>query len=86
MKKEEYIQTQQQLLCLISIIKDMPLKEFLHKIDICESVSPLIDPTLYMKGADKLTFIKCIAEGARHFQDVIKTQMLEIESEGAFTP
>lgn len=73
MTEEEYIQTQQQLLCLAGIVKDMPLAEFLHKINICESVSPLINPTLYIKGADKLTLIKRIAEGAQAFQNnVIK--------------
>lgn len=73
MKEEKYIQTQQQLICLAGIIKDMPLSEFLHKINICETISPLIDPTLYRQGADKLTFIKQIAESAQNFQsDIIK--------------
>ena len=75
MDDAEYIQTQQQLLCLAGIVKDLPIDEFLRKINICESVSPLIDPTLYMKGADKLTFIKRIAESARDFQrNIIKYQ------------
>ena len=60
----------------------MPIDEFLRKINICESVSPLIDPTLYMKGADKLTFIKRIAESARHFQrDVIQYEQAIAKSE-----
>lgn len=73
MDEAEYIQIQQQLLCLAGILKDVKINEFLHKINICETVAPLIEPTLYIEGADKLTFIKRIAESAQVFQsDVIK--------------
>jgi len=84
MEEAEYIQTQQQLLCLVGIIKDLPLKEFLHKIDICETVSPLINPILYMKGADNLTFIKRIAEKAQDFQNTVMKyeQALKDDKEG----
>lgn len=73
MNNETYVQTQQHLIALAGIVKDMPLMDFISKINICETVAPMIDPTLYMEGTSKLTFIKRIAESAQNFQkDVIK--------------
>lgn len=71
MNDEEYIQVQQQLLCFAAIVKDMPLSEFLQRISTCETVAPLVDPILFMKGIVKLTCIKKIAEGAMSFQNAI---------------
>lgn len=75
MKDEEYILTQQQLLCLVGIVKDMPLYEFLKKINICETIAPLLNPTLYMQGGDKLASIKRIAVSARDFQINIRKEL-----------
>ena len=71
MNDEEYIAIQRQLLCFAGIIKDMPITEFLERINHCETVAPIIDPTLYIAGIDKLSSIKKIAEGARSFQKAV---------------
>jgi len=76
--KQDYIQTQQQIICFATIVADMPLAEFLGKINTCESLSPILDPTLFRQGQDNLQLIKELASGLQKFQKVvikIKTQM-----------
>lgn len=75
MDNAEYTQTQQQLLALAEIVRDLPLEEFLDKIGMCEAVAPLINPTLYIEAADKLQFIKDIARAAKTMQsEVLKAR------------
>lgn len=83
MDEAEYIQTQQQLLALAGIVEELPLEEFLQKISICETVSPFLDPTLYMKGADKLTFIKQLARSAKSFQTTVVEQKQSLKAPAA---
>ena len=69
--EQDYIQLQQQILCCAKIVADMPLDAFLEKINVCESLAPVIDPTLYRQGQDKLQLIKKLALGLRSFQAVV---------------
>lgn len=71
MNDEIYIQTQQQIIALASIIKDLPLEEFIQKIDLCETIAPMINPTLYLQGHIKLSIIKRIAKATKKLQDEI---------------
>ncbi len=72
MEEERYIQTQKEILLLIPLIKALPLVDFLNAISHCETVAPIIDPTLYMKGATKLGIIKRYAEALRRAQEELE--------------
>ena len=68
--EQDYIQVQQQILFCAKIVVDMPLAEFLQKIDVCESLAPIVDPTLFRQGQDKLQLIKELARGLQQFHKV----------------
>jgi hypothetical protein len=65
---EDYTQTQSQIILLGKLVRDLPLVAFLNKIQRCESVAPLFNPSLYMRGTKKLDLIKQMAEGLLEFQ------------------
>jgi hypothetical protein len=64
----EYQACQDQMLLLARMVRDMPLVDFLQAISRAEAVGPMVDPTLYIRGRDKLEEIKLMAEGLRKFQ------------------
>lgn len=68
----EYKVTQNNLMLLAQFAEDLQLEEFIDKITTCEAIEPLINPTLYMLGADKLQAVKKIAISAKHFQGVVR--------------
>jgi len=72
MTDEKYIIVQQQIVAFAGIVKDLPLDEFLERIELCEAVAPMIDPTLYMQGADNLHKIRRIAEALKVFQETVR--------------
>lgn len=67
--KEEYETTQQQMLLIARIVREMPLAAFLRAAERMDTVAPIIDPTLYLRGRDKLDTIKKMAEGLLAFQN-----------------
>jgi predicted secreted protein len=67
----EYSETQAELLEMAVQIVAMDLKGFIDKINHCETIAPLFNPTLYMLGHEKLSQIKLIAIGAKKFQDCV---------------
>lgn len=68
---KEYSACQEQVLTITVFVKTMPLQSFLDRITHCESVAPLVNPTLYIRAADNLQKIKELAEGLLKFQKVI---------------
>lgn len=71
MTKVEYMATQQQLLWLAGLVSTLDLVGFLRCIGSAESVGPILDPTLYVRGSTKLDAIKRIATAARELQRVV---------------
>lgn len=61
MEREDYIITQQQLITVANMASTIDLENFISMISRTESVAPVIDPTLYMKGADNLSALKKLA-------------------------
>ena len=78
MTDEEYSLTQQNLLIVAGFVKDMPLDAFLSRISNCESIAPILDPTLYIKGATKLQQIKRLAQSLQPFQREIQNLQVKI--------
>lgn len=71
MDRYKYISTQQKIVLIAGLVKDLPLSEFINAINHAESVAPIFDPSLYMRGAPKMKLIKRIADGLLKFQDSI---------------
>jgi len=61
MKEEEYINIQNQILAIRGIIKDLPLTEFITAIDRADTLGPIIDPTLWIKGNNQMSKIRKLA-------------------------
>lgn len=68
MKDDEYLHVQHTVMACARIVAGLDLMGFLARIDQCETLAPIIDPTLYRKGMLPLENIKRHAEGARAFQ------------------
>jgi hypothetical protein len=60
-KDAEYTQTQERLLLLVPFVVSLDLEGFLERINECESIAPIINPTLYMQGRDKLDEVTGLA-------------------------
>lgn len=81
MKEEEYIQCQSSLILLAKIVKDLPLNEFLSAIDHANTVGPLLDPTLWMRGSKKMQEIRQLASSLLPFQAEIYKQLKSYDPE-----
>lgn len=72
MSNAEYIVTQQQLLLMASLIKELNLDGFLARIETAYALGPILDPTLYKKSAENVETVHRIAVAARNFQMEVK--------------
>lgn len=81
MKKDEYQITQTLLLSHAKLIASshLDLDEFIEAINRAESVGPVLDPTLYIKGKDNLEQIKIIAKAARRFKKEIQPALEKLQ-------
>lgn len=83
MTNEEYLQTQQHLVLLAGMVRQLDLGEFLSRIEKADGIAPILDPTLWMKGHSRLDAIRDLARGAAAFraasEKFLKT-MEEIEA------
>ena len=76
MSDEQYLETQQQLVMLWSVVKDLDLGEFLSRISLAEAVGPIVDPTLYKRGMYKMEVIKGLALAFAKTQEVARRKGL----------
>ncbi len=74
MSAEDYSATQSQLLLLAGVAIEMDLPAFLERIQHSETVAPLLDPTLYMRGAAKLEQVRRLAAAANTFRAEVLRQ------------
>jgi hypothetical protein len=70
MTDAEYAATQQQLLAIAAIVSDMDLSGFLQRIERCDALGPMVDPTAYRSGMKRLTTIRRLAEATRDMQPI----------------
>lgn len=68
MDSDKYLMIQNQLILFASLIENMELEEFLQAINRADTIGPIMDPTLWMKGKDNMHKIERIAQAARAFQ------------------
>ncbi len=73
MTDQEYPQTQEQILLMAYIIKNLDLDGFLKRIATAETLGPIIDPTLYLKAGTGLSEIKQIALAMQQVEKAVDT-------------
>lgn len=71
MNKEEYQQTQEQIVLLANLVRQMPLKEFIEDADRAAAIGPILDPTLWRAGSKNLGTIMDLARSLREFQSKV---------------
>ena len=64
----DYLSIQHEIVVLAGLVRELPLTAFLVRINTCETIAPLVDPTLYMKAGNKLAQIKELAAALQPFQ------------------
>ena len=69
MDKAQYLEVQQQLVHLAREVHDMPLGEFLLAIDHADTVGPLLNPSLWMRGQGQMMRFRNLAEALLSFQN-----------------
>jgi hypothetical protein len=72
---EEYMTVQTQLQAIGGLVLGMDLDGFLERIDRAETLTPILNPTLWMRGAEKLREVREIAEAVRDVQKVARRQV-----------
>lgn len=75
MTDEQYSQTQSQIILLATAVNGLDLDGFLARISQAEALAPILDPTLYRRGAKPLGEIKRLAMALRPFQAEIRRQV-----------
>ncbi len=78
MNEEEYISVQSQLLLIGRLVQEMDLPAFLAAIHRAETLAPILDPTLLMRGEKNLTHIRNLAEALQPFRRAV-LQVVEEE-------
>jgi hypothetical protein len=78
MEKEKYLQTQMTLFAIGRAVHEMALSEFLAQIGSAETISPVLDPTLYRKAKDNLDAIKALAEALVPFKAQFEKMYIEM--------
>jgi hypothetical protein len=68
MTKQEYTNTQGQVMLICALIRVLPLAEFLDAISRAETIGPILDPTLYRQAGHKMETIKIHADALRQAQ------------------
>lgn len=68
MRAEEYASTQMQIVTFANLVLDMPLDEFLRAINRADTLGPIFDPTLWIKGQEKMHEVERLARALSGFQ------------------
>lgn len=74
LSKEEFSMVGTQLLTLGALVREMPLGEFIRQCEHADAFAPLLAPSHWIAGKDKLDLMKRLAEGLHHFQRALPTQ------------
>lgn len=71
---EEYAMTQELLVNLSRQLMLLPLDEFIETGEFAVAFGPLLDPTLYREGGDKLHDVLALAKAFREVKAEIRKQ------------
>jgi len=71
MDKILYKKTQDKILELVPIVRELDLDLFIKNIDIALAAGPIVDPTTYRHAQKNIQIIKNLAIGLREFKKSI---------------
>lgn len=80
MTREEYQDTQANVLTIARIALLLPLEEFVAAIDHADAVGPILDPTLYRAGMGKMQQVRELAVAVQRVQRIAGRHLTEVES------
>lgn len=66
--REDYMQTQIQLTLLAGIVHDLPLHDFLQAINHTDTIGPILNPTLWIRGERTMHEFEKLADALLPFQ------------------
>ena len=69
LSNDDYLTIQQSILVMGSLIVELDLPAFIERIARAEAMAPLIDPTLFMRGAPNLQVIRSLATSLMEFRE-----------------
>lgn len=72
MTDEEYLQAQTTIALVAQMTVDLDLDAFIDRANRAESIAPILDPTLWIRGGKKLEAVKDLAIGLRKFQRAVE--------------
>jgi hypothetical protein len=64
----EYQMIQTELITMAATVQGFDLEGFLENISYADTMGPILDPTLWTKGSDRMHKIEQIARAALRFQ------------------
>jgi hypothetical protein len=77
MDNEQYLNVQSQVLLITTLVKTIPLKEFIEAANKADTLGPIFDPSLWLLANKPLQQITALAKGLKEFQD----RAIQIEKE-----
>ena len=86
---DEYAGAQSRLFLFVPIVADEPYGQMLQKINHCDSIGPILNPTLYMRGAERMHAFGDLVLGAATFQAAaikFREELQSIEAKEANIP
>jgi len=72
MDNDEYLTTQFMILHIAAALRQLDLGKFLERISRTHAFAPILDPTLYRMGIDKLSTVETIAATLYSAQQKLK--------------
>ena len=77
MSNEEYERTQHNIMYIGGMALVLDIAGFLERIEKAEAIGPVLDPTLYAKGAESLQYVKAMALAVAKVRDEAMKQAKE---------
>jgi len=66
--EEGYTLTQQRLILCAQFLAEVDLDGMIARMNTAETVTPILNPTLYMRGGDQMRLLGDVAVAGRTFQ------------------
>lgn len=68
LSNEDFLTIQQQIVIFGGAVAVLDLEGFLSRIGTAEAAAPLLDPSAFIAGHEKMSALKELAEGALKFK------------------
>lgn len=68
LSNEEYLETQLWIMMIGALVRDMPLKAFIERAERGASLGPLLAPSHFIAGSEKLDLVIKLAKALHAFQ------------------